>query len=936
MVILTFFTGGHIMFRKMKWFVAMLLVLGICTDAVLAELIGYWPFDEGQGTEASDITGNGNDGTLNGEVEWVPGYKDSAVRFDTTGERVVVGPLDPTAENNAMTLAAWINWEGQGHTIAHQGIIGKRLGWDPGTGVKWFWETTPAGDLVFRGDNAGGGTGLWWGNGILTPYANQWTHVALTWDDGAAVQYINGEVVESGNITFRDTADDTPVTIGCVDSTNNETFVGSIDEARIYNHALTQPEIQTIMLGIFSTAFSPNPADGAIHPDTWVSLSWKAGDSAASHDVYFGENFDDVNDGTGDSFVGNQLSMFFVVGFPGFPYPEGLVNGTTYYWRIDEVEADGTTKHKGSVWSFTVPPKTAYNPDPADGAESIDPEAELRWTAGFGAKLHYVYIGNDYDEVKNATGGLPQGTTTYDPGPLKFAKTYYWRVDEFDATNTYTGEVWSFTTQGAVGNPSPSNGAVDVKQTAILGWAPGAYAATHQVYLGTDEEAVRNADTGSPEYKGTKTLGSESFDPGKLELDTTYYWRIDEVNDANPDSPWIGNIWSFTTADFIVVDDFEDYDSGEKQIWYFWKDGLGYGTMGTDPYYPGNGSGSAVGDETTASYTEETIVHGGSQAMPLFYDNNKQGFSKYSEAELALTDLRDWTEGGVNTLTIWFRGNPTGFVEAPAGTFTMSAAGVDIWGTADEFRYAYKQLAGAGSIVAQVLSVQNTDPWAKAGVMIRESLDPGSKFAFVCITPGNGCRFQGRLATGIDATSDTSVVTTEQTAITAPYWVRLDRDAAGNFNGYYSSDGVTWQAMSWNPQSITMPPTVYIGLALTSHSSGVTCVAGFSDVQTTGTVSPLVWTQEAIGADMASNDPEQMYVALNGNAVVYNDNPNASLVTDWTEWNIDLQAFADLGVNLTKVNTIALGLGDKNNPQPGGSGTVYFDDIRLYTPIPAP
>ena len=126
------------MFRKMKWFVAILLVLGICTDAVLADLIGYWPFDEGQGTEAADISGNENNGTLNGAVEWVPGYNGSAVVFDTAGERVVVGPLDPSAGTDAMTLAAWINWEGEGHTIEQQGIIGKRLGWDPGTGVKWF------------------------------------------------------------------------------------------------------------------------------------------------------------------------------------------------------------------------------------------------------------------------------------------------------------------------------------------------------------------------------------------------------------------------------------------------------------------------------------------------------------------------------------------------------------------------------------------------------------------------------------------------------------------------------------------------------------------------------------------------------------------------------------------------------------------------------
>ncbi len=917
------------MFRKMKWFVVMLLVLGFCTDAVLAELIGYWPFDEGQGTEAADITGNGNDGTLSGGVEWVPGYKDSAVHLDTAGERVVINALDPTAENNAMTLTAWINWEGQDHSITHQGIFGKRQGWDPRTNVKWFWEAQPDGDVAFRN----GDTSVT-ASGVLDAYANEWVHVAMTWDNGAVVQYINAEQVSTGNITFRDTADATVISIGCVSATSSETFVGSIDEARIYNHVLTQSEIQTIMLGIFPTAFSPDPADGAIHEDTWVSLSWKPGTSAVSHDVYFGENFDDVNDGAEGIFYGNQDTTFFVVGFPGFPYQEGLVPGTTYYWRVDEIEADGTTTHKGKVWSFMVPPKTAYAPGPAEGTESIDPDADLSWTAGFGSKLHYVYFGDNFDDVNNADGGLPQGVTTYNPGTLKMAKTYYWRVDEFDIFEMHKGEVWSFTTQGAVGSPDPANGAVDVKQTSILTWTPGVYAASHQVYFGTDEDAVKNADTGSPEYKGTGDLGAQSYDPGKLELGVTYYWRIDEVNNVNPDSPWIGNLWSFTTTNLLIVDDFEDYDAGDNQIWYAWKDGLGYGTPGTDPYYAGNGSGLAVGDETTASFTEETIVHGGIQSMPLFYDNNQQLKAKYSEAELTLTYLRDWTENGINTLTIWFRGNPTGLLEEPAGTYTMSASGVDIWDQADEFRYAWKQLSGAGTISAQVLSVQNTDPWAKAGVMIRETLDPGSKFAFVCVTPGNGLRFQGRLTTGASATSDTSVVTPEQTAITAPYWVKLERDAAGNFNGYYSSDGVSWQTMTWNPQRISMPSNVYIGLALTSHSSGVTCTAEFSNVQTTGTVTPMIWTQEAIGVTMAANDAEPMYVALNGNAVVFHDNPNAALIDTWTEWNIDLQAFADQGVNLANVNTIAIGFGDKKNPQPGGSGTAYFDDIRLYRLAP--
>jgi len=143
-----------------------------------------------------------------------------------------------------------------------------------------------------------------------------------------------------------------------------------------------------------------------------------------------------------------------------------------------------------------------------------------------------------------------------------------------------------------------------------------------------------------------------------------------------------------------------------------------------------------------------------------------------------------------------------------------------------------------------------------------------------------------------------------------------------------------------NPVTIPMGSNVYIGLAVTSHESGVMCVAEFSDVQIIGTVSPIMWTHEAIGATMPSNDPESMYVAVANatgpTAVVYHDNPDAALIEDWTERNIDLKAFADQGVNLSNVNTIALGFGDKNNPQPGGSGVVYFDDIRLYRPTTEP
>jgi hypothetical protein len=222
--------------------------------------------------------------------------------------------------------------------------------------------------------------------------------------------------------------------------------------------------------------------------------------------------------------------------------------------------------------------------------------------------------------------------------------------------------------------------------------------------------------------------------------------------------------------------------------------------------------------------------------------------------------------------------------------------------------------------------------------MIRETLDAGSKFAAVYVTPGSGCRFQARTDTNIAATSDTAVVTAEQTAITAPYWIKLERDFAGNFRGYYSSNGTTWQPMSWNPQNVTMSSNVYVGLAVTSHNNNVACQAKFSNVTTAGTVSAQ-WAHQDVG--IVSNAAEPLYVAVSNiagqPAVVVHDNPNAAQSIAWTEWVIPLQTFADKGINLKNVDRIAIGLGTRGNvTTPGGSGKMYIDDIRLSRPGNAP
>jgi WD40 repeat protein len=418
-----------------------------------------------------------------------------------------------------------------------------------------------------------------------------------------------------------------------------------------------------------TNAFGPKPYDDTLLMDTWVNLEWIAGDFAVSHDVYLGDNFDQVSDATKDSdiFRGNSIETSFYAGFTGVAYPDGLIPGTTYYWRIDEVnDAEPNSPWKGPVWSFMIHPKIAYHPIPADGADSVDLNVKLSWAAGLDTVLHTVYFGDNFNDVNNATGGLNQVATTYRPGPLEFGKTYYWRVDELTrgrGAEIHKGNIWSFTTEGVAENPSPADGAVNVKPTYILSWDAGIVAASHEVYFGLDADSVTNATKASPEYKLARALGDESYDPGKLTLNTTYYWRIDEVNDTNPDSPWKGEVWSFTTGDFFVIDDFEQYNFNDNRIWYAWYDGVGYGVPDTDPYFSGNGTGAIVGDETTGSFTEETIVHGGYQSMPIEYDNSKQDYAYYSEVEYTLTNQRDWTEEGVTELSLWFHGDTANTAE---------------------------------------------------------------------------------------------------------------------------------------------------------------------------------------------------------------------------------------------------------------------------------
>jgi hypothetical protein len=211
-----------------------------------------------------------------------------------------------------------------------------------------------------------------------------------------------------------------------------------------------------------------------------------------------------------------------------------------------------------------------------------------------------------------------------------------------------------------VGSPQPAYNATDVAMNAILSWSPADSAASHQLYFGTDKDAVRNADTSSPEYKGSKALDAESHDPGLLDAETAYYWRVDEV-DAQGNTAK-GPIWIFTTGAFLLIEDFEGYtdnDADGEAIWQTWIDGFGVADNGAQVGY------------LMPPYAEQSIVHGGGQSMPLLYIN-EAGVTN-SEASMTLTAPRDWTQAGVGQLSLWFRGGSSNAAEPLYAAVSNSA-----------------------------------------------------------------------------------------------------------------------------------------------------------------------------------------------------------------------------------------------------------------------
>jgi hypothetical protein len=714
------------MSKKLTYSASLFLLLFLFSSC-FAELVGWWKLDEGSDSLVSDAAGD-NDGTINGAT-WI----DDAIRgwclqFDGDGDYVEIPHDDSLTLLSEGTVTAWVKLNG----AVRQAIVAKQPGTNTGN---YHLISGSDGTMLFGITNGS------WSQKVQPPTPGQaitdeWAFYAGTFDASRVNLYENSVLVNGMDNTITTIATDQPVLIGRWPYSSDWDCDGRISDVRIYNHALSEADIEGVMQGVgpapqLELAGAPSPADGAVDAPCRTVLSWTPGIYADTHDVYFGTVFDDVKNASRD----NPLGVLVRQGQTANSYDAGLLEfGQTYYWRIDEVNAppDPAIFKGPDVWEFTVEPiahpiaaanitATASSSNSADegpentvngsGLDANDlrsTEVTDMWLSNAGGpqptwiqyefdrvyKLHQMQVWN-YNSLLELSIGFgiksaaieysADGTswdtfgTTREFARARGASGYpYNTTVDFDGVATKYVRITANSNWGDVVNqyglsevrflyipvrprePEPVPGATGLAvDNMTVSWRAGREAASHKVYLSTSEQAVKD-ETVSP-VSIPADGGYASYSVGTLDLGQTYYWKVNEVNDAETPRTWEGPVWNFRTAEYLAVDDMESYGEattpGEpgSRVWYAWRDGFGWSEPA--PGQAGNGTGSMIGNDD-APFVETQIVHSGRQSLPYTYNNTgANGKAFYSEAEHLFGASQNWTQYNIKALVLYFHGS---------------------------------------------------------------------------------------------------------------------------------------------------------------------------------------------------------------------------------------------------------------------------------------
>ena len=890
---------------------AVVLMAGV--GMAHADLIGHWRLDETSGTVAADDSGNGNDGTLNGDPQWVAGMVGGALLLDGDGDYVDCGNDAIFDITDEITLSIWVNandmlngenncWLGKGdntYAIKHQ----------TGNYLEFF---------VYDGS--------WHSTSYTTDLDSlngDWHHMAGTFDGTDLRFYLDGEeaatLAFAGNIGTATHA----VTIGENSQATGRYFDGMLDDARIYNRALAPEEIVGVMFAEpVPMALGPSPADGSIHDQTKATLQWRPGAFAASHVVYFGESLEAVSEGQVEGVSTTDPTL--VVGAPGGPYPEGLVPGATYYWRVDEVnDVHPEGPWPGSVWSFRVRPLAAWNPNPADGVLYVRPDQDLTWEAGMGVLFHTVYFGESFEEVDQAMfSNWMSLEAVYDPGVLEVNKTYYWRIDEFTGLATNRGDVWSFTTVPDIAVTDPD----------LVGWWT------------LDEGMGATAVDWSGHGNHGAILGGGQWTHGVRD------GALDLADGAHVDIPAPNVETNALTMTAWVKRD------GRQADWagvLFSREGSAVSGMGFGP-------------------SNELRYHWRDQ-----YWDFVTGIVPPDQEWFFMALVVEPTQA-----TLYLNGTDTSAQNVAThdpdpfdGTLRIGQdqAGRDLKGTVDDVRLYNKVLS-----TAEIMAVMRGDPllawnpspapdaimdirdvsrlsWLAGDTAVSHDVYLGTDRAAVVAAdtdapeyqgnqPGTSFSLAGIVELGNDYSWRIDEVEADGTVHAGQTWTFtvLPHLVVEDFESYDDDiDGGTAIFLTWI-DGVTNGTGSYVGYEVAAngtfgetrivHGGGQsmpmeydnTVAPGISEADRTF-VPAQDWTAEGVTTLVIhfrgeADNTGQLYAKINGTKVPYSGDPADIASREWIAWEIDL---ASVGVNLASVSTLTIGV------EGGGAGLIYVDDLWL-------
>ena len=506
-----------------------------------------------------------------------------------------------------------------------------------------------------------------------------------------------------------------------------ELYGGILDEVAIWDHPLSPAEALNVFEkgpqeSDKRMAGRPTPGDEAGDIPRDLTLTWAPGESSVTRDVFLGTTLEDANSAS----ITNPLGATVGQDLSGTEWNPGRLEfGQTYFWRVDEANgAPDNTVFKGKVWSFTTEPyayavEIAAVTASSQQSDTMGPEKTIdgsgldeldqhstsdvdMWLTGGDASpwiqfefdkansIHEMWVWNSNQVIEQALGlgakdvtieiSTDGDTWTALEGEFQFTQAsgtagyaHNTVVELGGALAKYVkltvnssygplpqvglSEVRFFSVPVFARELSPANGSAGVDPAALLTWRAGREAGSHDVYISTDEQAV--IDGTAP----VETVADASY-MASLDLNQTYYWKVNEVNTLEDPATWEGDILSFSTVSSWSVDDFESYaNTSPDRPFQTWVDGVGYSA---DEFFPvaygGNGTGAAIGHDIwslSSPYFDGKIMEttntipGSGQSMPFYY-NNTGGVASQTERTFAVP--QDWTIGGAQTLSISFNG----------------------------------------------------------------------------------------------------------------------------------------------------------------------------------------------------------------------------------------------------------------------------------------